>query len=114
MEPLKKVPAHFYRTANGNEPVREWLLSLNEMDRKLVGVDIATLEYGWPVGMPLSRPLGAGLWEIRTHLTVGKIARVMFAVEEQHLLLLHGFIKKTQKTPRPDLNLALKRLKEML
>lgn len=113
MKRLKKLPARFYRTAKGNEPVREWLLSLSDEDRKLVGADIATAEYAWPIGMPLSRSLGNGLFEIRTNLTDGKIARVIFAVADEHMALLHGFIKKTQKTPKPELDLALKRLKEL-
>jgi phage-related protein len=113
LKKLKKLPARFYQTPNGSEPVREWLLDLDDEDRKLIGADIATAEYGWPVGMPLSRPLGKGLFEIRTNLTDGKISRVIFAVVNQHMALLHGFVKKTQKTPKTDLDLALKRLKEI-
>lgn len=113
MKKLKKLPARFYCTSKGNEPVREWLKKLDEGDRRLIGMDIATAEYGWPVGMPLSKPLGNGLFEIRTPLSDGKIARMIVAIVDQHMALLHGFIKKTQKTPKPDLELALKRLKEM-
>lgn len=108
---LKKLPAMFYQSSNGREPVRDWLKKLDDIDRKLVGADIATAEYGWPVGMPLSRALGNGLYEIRTHLTNGRISRVVFAVEEEQMLMLHGFIKKTQKTPMHDIKLALKRLR---
>ena len=111
---LKKIPAVFYATARGNEPVREWLKDLNDEDRKTVGVDIATAEYGWPVGMPLCRSLGNGLFEIRSSISSGRIARVVFAVIDEQMVLLHGFIKKTQKTPKADLELSLKRKKEIV
>ena len=110
---MKKLPAAFYSTAAGNEPVREWLRGLVEGDRHTIGQDIATAEFGWPVGMPLCRSLGKGLFEIRSNLSDGRIARVIFAVVDEHMVLLHGFIKKTQKTPKPDLDLAEKRLKEI-
>ncbi len=113
MTELKKLPAAFYATASGNEPVREWLKDLNDEDRRTVGQDIATAEFGWPVGMPLSRALGKGLFEIRSNISDSRIARVIFAVVEQRLVLLHGFVKKAQKTPKPDLDLAAKRLKEI-
>jgi phage-related protein len=110
---LKKLPASFYATPNGNEPVREWLLELNEDDRRTVGFDIATAELGWPVGMPLCRSLSNGLWEIRSKISSGRIARVIFTPTQGRMVLLHGFIKKTQKTPKPDLDLAQKRRKEI-
>lgn len=110
---LKKIPAVFYATANGNEPVRDWLKKLDAGDRRIVGLDIATAEFGWPVGMPLCRSLGKGLYEIRSNISSGRIARVIFAVVDQQMVLLHGFVKKTQKTPKPDLDLAAKRLKEI-
>lgn len=113
MTELKKLPASFYATARGNEPVREWLKDLDDDDRRTVGVDIATAEFGWPVGMPLCRSLGKGLFEIRSNISDGQISRVIFAVVDQHMVLLHGFVKKTQKTPKPDLDLAAKRLKEI-
>lgn len=112
MTNLKKLPAAFYQTAAGNEPVREWLLDLAEDDRRTIGRDIATAEFGWPVGMPLCKVMGHGLFEIRSNLSNGRIARVLFAVVEEQMLLLHGFIKKSRKTPKPDLDLAMKRLKE--
>ena len=111
---LKKLPACFYRTVNGTEPVREWLRSLDVDDRFLIGSDIATAEFGWPVGMPLMRPLGRNLFEIRTNLTSGRIARVIFCIAGRHMVLLHGFIKKTAKIPRQDLGLALSRMRETL
>lgn len=112
MSDSKKFPAIFYRTDPGNEPVREWLRSLNKKDRTLIGTDIRTVEFGWPIGMPVCKPLGAGLYEVRTRLD-NRIARVLFCVYGERMVLLHGFIKKTQKTPNADKDLALKRKKEM-
>ncbi len=109
---LKKVPAVFYATPRGNEPVRQWLKKLDDDSRRIVGVDIATAEFGWPTGMPLCRDMGKRLFEIRSNITDGRIARVLFAVVDEEMVLLHGFIKKTQRTPVRELNLALKRLKE--
>jgi phage-related protein len=110
---MKKLPAGFYRTPANTEPVREWLKSLSAEDRRIVGFDIATAELGWPVGMPLCRSLAGGLWEIRSSLTGGRIARVIFCVEKGYMVLLHGFIKKSQKTPQAGLQLARKRQKEI-
>jgi len=110
---LKRIPAAFYRSASRVEPVREWLKTLPEADRRIVGFDIAVVEFGWPVGMPLCRSLGDGLWEVRCNLTQGRIARVIFCVAEGRMLLLHAFVKKTQKTPPADLNTARKRQKEI-
>lgn len=99
----------FYKTDSGKEPVREWLKSLPHNDRKILGEDIKTVQLGWPLGMPLVRKLNIGLWEIRSKLD-HRIARVFFTVAENVMVLLHGFIKKSQKTPVEDLNLAKKRL----
>jgi phage-related protein len=110
---LKRIPASFYRSTNGGEPVRDWLKSLPSEDRRIVGFDIATVEFGWPIGMPVCRPLGGGLWEVRSNLTKKRISRVIFCVAEGHMVLLHAFIKKTQKTPAPDLKLAHTRRKEI-
>ena len=112
-EGLKKLPAVFYRSPGGAEPVREWLKELPEADRRLIGRDIATAEFGWPIGMPLCRSLGGGLWEVRSTLTQGRIARVIFCASGGRMVLLHGFVKKTQKTPQPDLEMARKRQKEI-
>ncbi len=109
----KKLPAVFYESPSGNEPVREWLKALPAQDRKTVGLDIATVEYDWPVGMPLCGSLGKGLWEVRSHISDGKIARVIFCTAQRRMVLLHGFVKKTQKTPDKDLKLALKRKSEI-
>jgi phage-related protein len=109
--PTKKVPALFYRTEQGNEPVRKWLKdNLTADERKLVGEDIKTVEYGWPIGMPACRPLGGGLHEVRTSLA-DRIARVLFYVDaKERMVLLHGFIKKAQKTPATDLDIAGERM----
>lgn len=109
---LKRVPAVFFRSRVGTEPVRDWLKSLSKEDRFRIGSDIKTVEYGWPIGMPTCRPLGHGLYEVRTNLDK-RIARVIFCIKGGHMVLLHGFVKKTQKTPRADLGLALNR-KRML
>ncbi len=108
---LKRLPAYFYRTDSGREPVREWLHGLEPADRKIIGEDIKDVEFSWPIGMPLVRSLGRDLWEVRSSLTGGKIARVIFCVEEGLMVLLHGFIKKSQKTPQKDIDLALQRRK---
>lgn len=110
---LKRVPARFYKSESGAEPVREWLQGLSREDRKEIGTDIATVEYGWPVGMPVCAPLGAGLHEVRTNLDDNRIARVLFCFSGGSMVLLHGFIKKTRKTPRLDLDLARRRQKEV-
>jgi phage-related protein len=110
----KKLPAFFYENALGKRPVRQWILGLSLEDRKLVGRDIQKVEFGWPLGMPYCRSLGNGLWEIRSGLTDGKIGRVIFCLERERMVLLHGFVKKTQKTAANDLRLARKRMREVL
>jgi phage-related protein len=107
---LKKIEVIFFRTGAGGEPVREWLKSLSPIeDRKQIGVDIKTVEFGWPIGMPVCRPLGDGLYEVRSSLTQNRIARVLFYIDTRgRMVLLHAFIKKTQKTPSADLELARK------
>jgi phage-related protein len=89
------------------------LKGLEAGDRKAIGDDIATLEFGWPIGMPVCRPLGDGLFEVRSNLVGGRIARVLFCIAKGQLVLLHGIEKKTQKTPVGDLALARKRKKEI-
>ena len=103
----KRVPAIFYRTEAGGEPVREWIKRLSVEDRKRIGEDIKTVEFGWPVGMPVCKPMGEGIYEVRTSLGQNRIARVFFYIDRKaRMVLLHGFIKKTQKTPDQDLDLA--------
>lgn len=104
---LKRVPAFFFQTEVGNEPVRNWLKGMTPNDRRSIGDDIRTVEYGWPMGMPTCRPLGDGLHEVRTDLGGNRIARVLFYIDtRQRMVLLHGFVKKTQATPKSDLELA--------
>jgi phage-related protein len=98
----------FFRTDAGNEPVREWLTELPREGRKAIGTDIKTVQFGWPIGMPVVRKMEANLWEVRTDLD-DTIARVLFTVEGGAMVLLHGFIKKSQKTPAVDLAIAKKR-----
>ncbi|MGB9198467.1 MAG: type II toxin-antitoxin system RelE/ParE family toxin [Terriglobales bacterium] len=104
----KRVQAVFYRTEAGGEPVREWLRALPSADdRKRIGENIKTVEFGWPVGMPVCRAMGSGIYEVRTNLAHNRIARVLFYFDNSsRMVLLHGFIKKTRKTPREDLELA--------
>ena len=111
----KRVPAAFFKSDSGNEPVRDWLKELSKDDRKVIGADIMTLECGWPIGMPLCKPMVShkGLWEIRTNLSGKRKSRILFCVYNGQLLLLHGFIKKAQKTPKTDLDLAAKRMKQL-
>jgi phage-related protein len=108
----KRIPAKFYQNENGKEPVRDWLKNLDREERRLIGADIKTVEFGFPIGMPICRPMGDGLFEVRTNLPQG-IARVLFCIHEGEMVLLHGFIKKSQKTPKQDLNLALERKLEV-
>jgi phage-related protein len=102
----------FYKTHGGNEPVRDWLKGLKREDRKAIGEDLKTAQFGWPLGMPLIRKLGADLWEVRSSISRG-VARVLFTVEGQTMVLLHGFIKKSQKSSRTDLNTARQRLVDL-
>ena len=108
--PEKILAVAFFATASDNEPVREWLRSLSREERRIIGEDIKTVQFGWPLGMPLVRKLDRGLWEVRSRLP-GKIARVLFTTNKDQMILLHGFIKKSQKTPKEDLELARNRLR---
>ena len=107
-----KVPVVFYRTAAGGEAVLNWLRRLGEEDRNAIGQDLMRVQYRWPVGMPLCRPLGDGLWEVRSDLSGNRIARLLFSVQQGKIIVLHGFIKKTRKTPDEALILAQKRRRE--
>jgi phage-related protein len=110
---LTEIPVVFYRTSGGAEPVLDWLRSLPADDRRAIGTDLATVQFGWPLGMPLCRSLGAGLWEVRSALPSRRIARLLFFVDGGRIGVVHGFIKKTRKTPAEDLQLARRRMKEM-
>jgi phage-related protein len=98
----------FYRTESGTEPVREWLKSMQEENRKSIGEDIRAVQFKWPLGLPLIRKIEAGLWEIRSRVKDG-IVRIFFTVREDRLILLHGFVKKSQATPQLELNIARER-----
>ena len=101
-DPLKKLPAAFYATVGGNEPVKDWLRALTLADRKIVSQDIAKVEYGWPVGMPVCRSLGNGLWEVRSTFEDGRIARVLWIAVCGRLVLLLGFHYSTQRLPQSE------------
>lgn len=110
----KQIPVVFYRTAAGAEVVREWLQGLSSEDRQAIGLDLMRVQYRWPVGMPLCRSLKDGLWEVRTTLPSRRIARTLFCVHAKAIIVLSGFIKKTQKTPDEELTLARRRMREFL
>jgi len=108
----RPIPVVFFRLDSGRESVREWLKDMNRTNRKSVGEDIMTLQFGWPVGMPLARKVDDGLWEIRSHVSSG-IARTFFTIFKRKIVLLHGFIKKSQKTPSNELATAKRRLTKL-
>ncbi len=112
MQRNARLEAVFYQTGTGNEPVREWLKGLSKKDKKTIGSDVKTVQYGWPLGMPVVRKLDPGLWEIRSKLD-RRIARILFTVIDDKMVLLHGFIKKSQKAPPRDLVLARDRKTEL-
>ena len=109
----QKDPLVFFRTESGSEPVRGWLKSLDEIERNAIGNGLLREQWRWPVGMPLCRPLGQGLWEIRTNLPHHRTSRVLLCFCENHLVALHAFIKKTRATPKEDLLVARRRQKEL-
>jgi phage-related protein len=109
----RKIPLIFYRSRQGTEPVRKWLKGLHEAERHAIGLDLLRAQWRWPAGMPLCRPLGNGLWEVRTDLPTKRTARVPLCLHEEYLVALHGFIKKTRTAPDDDLALARKRQKEL-
>ena len=109
----QRIPLIFFRTGTGSEPVREWLKGLEAAERQAIGRDLLRAQWRWPVGMPLCRPLGKGLWEVRTGLPGNRTARVLLCAYRGHLVALHGFIKKTRRTPEEDLALARERRKEI-
>ena len=109
-EPVLRVI--FYRSESGVEPVREWLTELRKEDRKAIGEDIKTAQFGWPHGMPLIKKIEKGLWEVRSNITDG-IARTFFTVEKGTMVLLHGFVKKSQGTPPNELQTARRRLRNI-
>jgi phage-related protein len=113
MKPMKIIPVEFFQELSGNVPVRKWLRDLSRDDRRIIGSDIRTVQVDWPIGYPLVSPLGHKLWEVRSDLD-NRIARIIFILHNGTMVLLHGFIKKSQKTPLSDIELALKRAKKYI
>jgi phage-related protein len=111
MASTKKLPAFFFKSVSGDEPVRDWLKKLEKEDRQSIGEDIAYVQYKWPIGKPRVDHLRGPIWEVRSKIG-NRIARVLFAVEQSNMILLHGFVKKTQQTDPADIELAIKRLKD--
>lgn len=111
--PLKPIPLVFWRSTSGNEPVRDWLDELPREVQRTIGRDIARVQFGWPVGLPVCRPMGKGLWELRSTLPSRREARVLFGFHEGNLIALTAVIKKTQTTPAGELALARQRMKEV-
>jgi phage-related protein len=108
-----EIPVRFYRTSGGNEPVLEWLRNLDREDRRAIGLDLMRVQFGWPIGMPLVRSLQDGMWEVRSTLPSQRIARLLLCFHQGNLVVLHGFIKKTRKTSKEDIALAIRRMKEV-
>jgi len=106
---MNKLEVVFFRTESGAEPVRDWLVELAKLDKKVIGEDIKTIQFGWPLGMPLVGSLGTGLWEVRSKLRSNRIARIIFFMDKNTLVLVNGFIKKTQKTPKAELDISKQR-----
>jgi phage-related protein len=114
MDGMERIPLRFWKSAAGREPVREWLNELSRDDQRVIGRDLAKVQLGWPIGLPLCRPLGDGLWEVRSSLASRREARVLFSFCEGTLVAVHAFFKKTQKTPSEELSIARKRMRELL
>ncbi len=108
----RTIPVVFFRLNSGREPVRDWLKELDQEGRRAIGADIKTLQIGWPMGMPLARKLSDNLWELRSRLKTG-IARTFFTMHAKKLVLLHGFIKKSPKTPTKELAIAKRPLNRL-
>lgn len=109
---MAQLSVSFYKTISGREPVRDWLMDLSKDDRRILGEDIKTVQIGWPLGMPLVRKMEKDIWEIRSNVSAG-IARVFFTLVKSQIVLLHGFVKKTQKTPQVDIEIARRRSSEV-
>ena len=111
---LPEIPVRFFRTASGREPVLDWLRTLDKEDRRIIGIDLMRVQFGWPIGMPLVRSLKDGLWEVRSNLASQRTARLLLCFHQETLVVLHGFIKKSQKTAPADLALGVRRMKEVM
>jgi len=112
-ERSQEVPVRFYCTGSGGTLVLDWLRGLEKGDRRAIGLDLMRVQFGWPIGRPLVRSLKDGLWEVRSSLPSHRIARLILCFQDQTLVVLHGFIKKTQKTLTDDLALAKRRMKDV-
>jgi len=108
------LDVNFFQSITGNEPVRDWIKNLSLGDRKIIGEDIKLVQFRWPLGMPLVRKMEAKLWEVRSNVANGNISRVFFTVNGKQMILLHGIIKKSQKTPKKEIDLALSRKNQWL
>jgi phage-related protein len=109
---VPRLKVIFYKSQNGKEPVRDWLKSFPLQDKKAIGEDIKTVQFGWPLGMPLVRKLEAGLWEVRSNTSAGTV-QIIFTIQKELMVLLHGFVKKSTKTPLDDLSIARQRLAQV-
>ena len=109
---LPRLTVRFFRESTGSEPVRDWLKRLPVEEKREIGSDIKTVQFGWPIGMPVVDHIDGDVWEVRTRLSM-RIARVLFVLEGNVMVLLHGFIKKERKTPKADLDIAKQRLKKL-
>ncbi|CAN5793767.1 type II toxin-antitoxin system RelE/ParE family toxin [soil metagenome] len=116
MTSARKLEVRFYKSESGSEPVREWLKEFSGEDKRAIGKDLMIVEMGWPIGMPVCRPLAGtnGLWEVRSSLSDGRIARILFSISDGWMVLLHGFVKKTQRTPPNEINIALQRRRSLI
>ena len=110
----EKITVRFYKSSSGNEPVKDWLISLCKDDKRIIGEDIKMVEFGWPLGMPLVRKMDKDLWEVRSDITNREIARMMFTVKNGLMVLLHGFKKKSESTLPNDLKIAKDRRDRVL
>ena len=113
MSAVPTIPLVFYRSAAGHEPVREWLRGLPLEDKRVVGFDVRRVQLGWPIGLPVCRRMAGGLFEVRSTLPSRCEARLPFGFHEGRLIALHAFVKKAQRTPAAELELARRRLKEV-
>jgi len=104
----------FYQTPSGRSVIKEWLRSFDKPERAVLGEDLKTLQIGFPMGLPLCRSLGGGLWEVRSSLAGNREARMIFFhdAKAKALVVVHGFLKKSQKTPKAEIDIALRRMKE--
>ncbi|MBX9716709.1 MAG: type II toxin-antitoxin system RelE/ParE family toxin [Burkholderiaceae bacterium] len=109
---LPRLTVRFFRESTGSEPVRDWLKRLPVEEKREIGSDIKTVQFGWPIGMPVVDHIDGDVWEVRTRLST-RIARVLFVLEGNVMVLLHGFIKRERKTPKADLDIAKQRLKKL-